>query len=59
MHGDLVAFLHGEEPAWARATGTLGDPAREYGRTGAPLAADTTGVFDPVVRPVSEAAGAC
>ncbi len=59
MHADLVAFLHGEEPAWARATGTLGDPAREYGRTGAPLAADTTGVFDPVVRPVSEAAGAC
>ncbi|WKX16352.1 carboxylesterase family protein [Streptomyces sp. NL15-2K] len=59
MHADLVAFLHGEEPAWARATGTLGDPAREYGRTGAALAADTTGVFDPVVRPVSEEAGAC
>ncbi|PAZ11317.1 para-nitrobenzyl esterase [Streptomyces sp. SA15] len=59
MHADLVAFLHGEEPAWARATGAPGDPAREYGRTGAPLVADTTGVFDPVVGPVSEAAGAC
>ncbi|NGO10631.1 carboxylesterase/lipase family protein [Streptomyces sp. HC44] len=60
MHADLVAFIRGEEPAWARATGSLGDPAREYGRIGAPLVADTTGVFDPVVRPVSRAAaGTC
>jgi carboxylesterase type B len=59
MHADLFAFVRGEEPAWARASGTLGDTAREYGRTGAALVADTTGVFDPVVRPVSEAAGAC
>ncbi|MFF1298986.1 MULTISPECIES: carboxylesterase family protein [unclassified Streptomyces] len=59
MHADLVAFLHGEEPAWACATGVPGDPAREYGRTGAPLVADTTGVFDPVVRPLPEAAGTC
>lgn len=59
MHADLVAFVRGEEPAWARANGTLGDPAREYGRPGAALVADTTGLFDPVVRPVSEAAGTC
>jgi para-nitrobenzyl esterase len=67
MHADLVAFVRGQEPGWARATGTLGDPAREYGRPGAALVADTTGVFDPVVRsgpgsgpgPMSEAAGAC
>lgn len=59
MHADLIAFLHGEEPGWARATGVPGDPAREYGRSGAPLVADTTGVFDPVVRPLPEAAGTC
>ncbi|MFE9444217.1 carboxylesterase family protein [Streptomyces sp. NPDC006602] len=63
MHADLVAFVGGQEPAWARASGTPGDPAREYGRPGAALVADTTGVFDPVVRPgpgpMSEAAGAC
>ncbi|MEU9170996.1 carboxylesterase family protein [Streptomyces sp. NPDC048420] len=45
MHADLVAFVHGEAPAWERAIGRLGDPAREYGR---PLAADTRGVYDPV-----------
>ncbi|MFF7277609.1 carboxylesterase family protein [Streptomyces griseorubiginosus] len=45
MHADLVAFVHGRTPAWGRATGRLGDPAREYGR---PLAADTRGVYDPV-----------
>jgi para-nitrobenzyl esterase len=49
MHADLVGFIRGQAPAWARATGTLGDPAREYGRPGAALAADTSGVFDPVV----------
>ena len=54
MHADLAGFVHGREPAWARATGTPGDPAREYGRPGAALAADTTGVFDPVVRAGSE-----
>ncbi|WP_345562858.1 carboxylesterase family protein [Streptomyces plumbiresistens] len=67
MHADLTAFVHGREPAWARATGAVGDPAREYGRPGGVLVADTTGVFDPVVRsgpgpgpgPGSEAAGAC
>jgi len=59
MHADLVGFVRGQEPTWARATGTLGDPAREYGRPGAGLAADTTGVFDPVVRAVSEVAEAC
>ncbi|UUU36247.1 carboxylesterase family protein [Streptomyces sp. CA-210063] len=71
MHADLAAFVHGREPGWARATGALGDPAREYGRPGAALVADTTGVFDPVVRSgsgpgagprsgsASEAAGAC
>ncbi|WSQ13500.1 carboxylesterase family protein [Streptomyces sp. NBC_01231] len=59
MHADLVAFLRGEEPARARATGTLGDPAREYGRPGAPLVADTMGVYDPVVRTVSGAVEAC
>ncbi|MEU6223632.1 carboxylesterase family protein [Streptomyces sp. NPDC047042] len=51
MHADLVGFVHGREPDWARASGGLGDPAREYGRPGAALVADTTGVFDPVVRP--------
>lgn len=56
MHSDLVGFVEGRDPAWARATGTPGDPAREYGRPGAALAADTTGVFDPVVRAASERA---
>lgn len=50
MHADLVGFVHGESPSWDRATGTLGDPAREYGRPGAPLVADTHGVYDPVTR---------
>ena len=50
MHADLVAFVHGREPEWRSATGRHGDPAREYGRPGAPLVADTHGVFDPVVR---------
>ncbi|MFJ4200441.1 carboxylesterase family protein [Streptomyces sviceus] len=45
MHTDLVAFVRGETPTWGRATGRLGDPAREYGR---PLAADTRGLYDPV-----------
>lgn len=45
MHTDLVAFVRGETPTWGRATGRLGDPAREYGR---PLVADTRGVYDPV-----------
>ncbi|MGW1785180.1 carboxylesterase family protein [Streptomyces sp. NPDC002143] len=58
-HGDLVGFVRGEEPAWARATGTHGDTAREYGRPGAALAADTTGVFDPVVPAASGVAEAC
>ncbi|MGW1752552.1 carboxylesterase family protein [Streptomyces sp. NPDC002092] len=49
MHTDLAAFVHGRPPAWEPATGRLGDPAREYGRPGATPAADTTGVFDPVV----------
>ncbi|MFJ8107705.1 carboxylesterase family protein [Streptomyces sp. NPDC096132] len=49
MHADLVAFVHDGTPAWGRATGRTGDPAREYGRPGAPQVADTTGVFDPVV----------
>ncbi|MBA2946537.1 carboxylesterase family protein [Streptomyces himalayensis] len=59
MHADLVGFVRGREPTWARATGTLGDPAREYGRPGVALVADTTGAFDPVVRRVSEVAEAC
>jgi carboxylesterase type B len=59
MHADLVGFVRGQEPAWARAAGALGDPAREYGRPGAALAADTTGVFDPVARAVSQAAERC
>jgi carboxylesterase type B len=59
MHDDLVRFVRGQEPAWARASGRHGDPAREYGRPGAALVADTTGGFDPVVRPVSEVAEAC
>ncbi|MER5183937.1 carboxylesterase family protein [Streptomyces sp. NPDC002896] len=59
MHADLVGFVRGQEPTWARATGTLGDPAREYGRPGSALVADTTGVFDPVVRAVSGVAEAC
>ncbi|WP_330286948.1 carboxylesterase family protein [Streptomyces sp. NBC_00576] len=50
MHADLSGFVHGREPDWARATGGPGDPAREYGRSGAALVADTSGVFDPVVR---------
>jgi carboxylesterase type B len=45
MHSDLVGFVRGDTPAWGRATGRLGDPAREYGR---PLAADTRGGYDPV-----------
>lgn len=45
MHADLVGFVRGESPRWGRATGRLGDPAREYGR---PLVADTRGVYDPV-----------
>ncbi|MFF0013976.1 carboxylesterase family protein [Streptomyces sp. NPDC005374] len=48
MHADLVAFVRGGTPAWEKATGALGDPAREYGRPGAPLAADTRGGYDPV-----------
>jgi para-nitrobenzyl esterase len=59
MHADLVGFVRGRVPAWGRASGTPGDPAREYGRSGAALAADTTGVFDPVVRSVSEVGEAC
>jgi para-nitrobenzyl esterase len=59
MHGDLVAFVHGRSPAWEPATGRLGDRAREYGRPGAAPAADTTGVFDPVVPAVSGAAKEC
>ncbi|MGW3407538.1 carboxylesterase family protein [Streptomyces sp. NPDC000888] len=59
MHADLTRFVRGQEPAWVRARGTLGDPAREYGRPGAALVADTTGVFDPVVRAKSGAAEAC
>jgi para-nitrobenzyl esterase len=59
MHADLVAFVHGRAPTWAGASGALGDPAREYGRPGAVLAADTAGVFDPVVRAVSEGAKTC
>ncbi|WP_188189415.1 carboxylesterase family protein [Nonomuraea sp. SYSU D8015] len=59
MHADLAGFVRGQEPAWAGATGALGDPAREYGRPGAALAADTTGVFDPVVRAASQAAEGC
>jgi carboxylesterase type B len=46
MHSDLAAFVRGEEPGWARATGGPGDPAREYGRPGAAPATDTTGAFD-------------
>ncbi|MDX2543449.1 carboxylesterase family protein [Streptomyces sp. WI04-05B] len=48
IHADLVGFVHGGEPGWARARGGHGDPAREYGRPGAALVADTAGVFDPV-----------
>lgn len=59
MHTDLVGFVHGREPGWARATGERGDPAREYGRPGAAIMADTTGVFDPVVRAVSGVVEAC
>lgn len=59
VHDDLVRFVRGKEPAWARAAGRHGDPAREYGRPGAALVADTTGVFDPVVRQESEGAEAC
>ncbi len=63
MHADLVGFVHGREPGWARASGVPGDPAREYGRPGAALVADTTGVFDPVVgagvRAVSGVVEAC
>ncbi|WP_405768454.1 hypothetical protein [Streptomyces sp. NBC_01538] len=49
MHADLAAFVHGGSPAWERATGRLGDPAREYGAPGATPTVDTTGVYDPVV----------
>ncbi|WP_405718515.1 carboxylesterase family protein [Streptomyces sp. NBC_01537] len=59
MHADLVGFVRGRAPAWARATGTPGDPAREYGSPGAAFTADTTGVFDPVVRSESEVTEAC
>jgi carboxylesterase type B len=55
MHADLVGFVHGGRPSWAPATGGPGDPAREYGRPGAAPAADTTGVYDPVVPSVAEA----
>ncbi|WP_328688504.1 carboxylesterase family protein [Streptomyces phaeochromogenes] len=58
-HTDLAGFVRGQEPSWARAAGTLGDAAREYGRRGAALTADTTGVFDPVVPAVSGVAEAC
>jgi para-nitrobenzyl esterase len=56
LHADLVSFVRGREPEWSKATGRRGDPAREYGRPGASLVADTAGVFDPVVR---EAVSAC
>jgi carboxylesterase type B len=58
MHADLAGFVHGREPRWGRATGRPGDPAREYGRPGAALVADTAGVFDPVARAVSAESGA-
>ncbi|WP_327581797.1 carboxylesterase family protein [Nonomuraea sp. NBC_00507] len=59
MHADLTGFVRGQEPTWARATGALADPAREYGRPGAALASDTTGVFDPVARAKFPAAETC
>ncbi|MFG2959834.1 carboxylesterase family protein [Streptomyces sp. NPDC048291] len=49
IHADLVGFVHGRPPSWAPATGGPGDPLREYGRPGAPPAADTTGGYDPVL----------
>ncbi|MFF7469058.1 carboxylesterase family protein [Streptomyces sp. NPDC008092] len=55
MHADFVAFVHGRRPAWAQATGELGDTAREYGRPGAAPAADVTGGYDPVVPAAAEA----
>ena len=58
MHADLVALRPRRGAGLGRATGALGDPAREYGRTGAALVADTTGVFDPSSDGV-EAAEAC
>ena len=58
MHADLAAFVHGRSPAWEPAAGRLGDPAREYGRRGATPAADTTGVYDPLVAG-SDTAEAC
>ncbi|MEH0417451.1 carboxylesterase family protein [Streptomyces sp. B21-083] len=59
MHADLVGFVHGGEPGWARARGGHGDPAREYGRPGAALVADTAGVFDPVAGAESGVEEAC
>jgi carboxylesterase type B len=48
MHDDFVAFIAGAEPDWPRATGGRGDAARVYGRPGEPVAAVTTGAYDPV-----------
>ncbi|WP_405823698.1 carboxylesterase family protein [Streptomyces sp. NBC_01390] len=59
VHADVVGFVHGEEPGWARARGVHGDPAREYGRPGAALVADTTGVFDPVAAAGTGAEATC
>jgi para-nitrobenzyl esterase len=40
-HGDLVAFVRGDQPYWARAVGALGDAAMVY-----------AAVTDPAGRPV-------
>ncbi|MER5435469.1 carboxylesterase family protein [Streptomyces sp. NPDC002588] len=53
MHADLTAFVRGGTPAWGRATGGHGDPARAYGTP----VVDTTGGYDPVVR--GTGAGTC
>lgn len=54
-HGDLLAFVRGEEPAWPTASGVLGDAARCYGSDG--RASVVEGAYDPCVATAAAAGG--
>jgi len=45
MHGDVLALIRGDRPAWPAAAGVAGDAARVYGADG--VAAVRRGSFDP------------
>ncbi|MFT4122641.1 MAG: carboxylesterase family protein [Microbacteriaceae bacterium] len=54
MHGDLLAVVRGEEPAWPRAGGVAGDPARVYTADGEAVV--VRGAYDAVLPPSAEGA---